>query len=102
MRSVAGWHLDPEPVTVTGDLARRVFASAVLPGSGHFGQIRQQNLLDTHAFSRRTEMSVCALLGQLGATAPWGSIAREWLYEMAPPATPMGESIAQWRRKNPG
>jgi predicted unusual protein kinase regulating ubiquinone biosynthesis (AarF/ABC1/UbiB family) len=102
MRSVAGWHLDPEPVTVTSDLARRVFASAVLPGSGHFGQIRQQNLLDTHAFSRRTEMSVCALLGQLGATAPWGSIAREWIYETAPPATPMGESIAQWRRKNPG
>lgn len=97
MRSVAGWHLDPRPITVTPDLARRVFAAAVLPGSGHFGQIRQQNLLDGHAFSRRTEMSVCALLGQLDATAPWGSIAREWLYDDAVPATPMGESIAQWR-----
>ncbi|OZG28101.1 hypothetical protein BH683_015750 [Williamsia sp. 1138] len=101
MRSVAGWHLVPQPVTMTDDLARRVFASAVLPGSGHFGQIRQQNLLDTHAFSRRTEMSVCALLGQLRATAPWGAIAREWLYDPRP-ATPMGESIAQWRRKNAG
>lgn len=97
MRKVVGWHLGPEPVTVTPELANGVFAGAVLPGSGHFGQIREQNLLETHAFARRTEMSVCALLGQLEATGPWGAIAREWIYQPALPATPMGESIAEWR-----
>lgn len=97
MRSVAGWHLRPEPVTVTAELARRVFAAAVLPGSGHYNQIRRQNLVDTHAFARRTELSVCALLGQLEATAPWGAIAREWIYDPAVPATVMGESISNWR-----
>lgn len=97
MEKVVGWHLRPEPVTVTPELAGRVFSSAVMPGSGHFGQIREQNLVETHAFARRTEISVCALLGQLVATGPWGAIAREWMYQPALPATPMGESIAAWR-----
>lgn len=97
MRAVGRWHLQSGQLTITADLARGIFADAVLPGSGHFGQIRKQNLLDTHTFSRRTEMSVCALLGQLTATAPWGSIAREWIYDDQAPATSMGDLIADWR-----
>jgi hypothetical protein len=33
------------------------------------------------------------VLGQLGATANWHRIMREWLYD-GPPATPLGEAEA--------
>jgi predicted unusual protein kinase regulating ubiquinone biosynthesis (AarF/ABC1/UbiB family) len=96
MRMVAGWHLSPQRSTVTAEVARRTFARAVLPGSGHFRQIQRQGLLEAHVFSRRTELSVCELLGQLEATAPWGSIVREWIYDDVAASTPMGVEIENW------
>ncbi len=38
------------------------------------------------------------LFAQLNATANWHRIARElWPMTSAPPSTPMGEAIRQWR-----
>ena len=43
--------------------------------------------------ARRMEALTLGVLGQLGATANWHRIAREWL-SGDPPATPLGEEEA--------
>lgn len=93
MRAVAGWYLQPGVVQITDKTAHKVLAQAMLPRSDFRDSIFRQRMLGTHAFSRRTEMGVCALLGTLRATNDWHSIAAEWAFDR-PPATAMGRVIA--------
>lgn len=96
MRAVAGWYLEPGEVQITDKIAYKSLSQAMLPRSDYRSVIFQDRSLSTHAFSRRTEMSVCALLGTLGAAGRWHDIVREWAFD-APPATDMGRTIARWR-----
>lgn len=99
MRAVVGWHLGEGELTVTDFVARRAVADAVLPGADLGDKLRQQVLVESHAFARRNELTVCALLGRLEASRPWGEIARENL-GIGVPATALGRRIADWQRVN--
>ncbi|WP_078308123.1 MULTISPECIES: AarF/ABC1/UbiB kinase family protein [unclassified Mycobacterium] len=95
IRAVSSWHLGDGSLRMTPDIARRSVADAVLPSSKFYDGIRNQRLVETHTMARRTEMCVAALLGKLGAAAPWSAIAREYL-GLAGIATPLGEAIESW------
>ncbi len=101
MRTVAGWFLTPGVVQVTDKVAYKAITQAMLPRSEFSESILQQQMPRAHAFSRRTEMSVCALLGSLEAAGPWHDIVSEWVLDAAP-ATEMGRQIAQWRSAGSG
>ncbi|TDZ75970.1 ABC1 kinase family protein [Mycobacteroides salmoniphilum] len=95
IRAVSSWHLEDGSLRMTPDIARRSVADAVLPSSKFYDGIRNQRLVETHTMARRTELCVAALLGKLGAEAPWSAIAREYL-GLAGIATPLGEAIEIW------
>ncbi|TDZ83554.1 putative protein kinase UbiB [Mycobacteroides salmoniphilum] len=95
IRAVSSWHLEDGSLRMTPDIARRSVADAVLPSSKFYDGIRHQRLVETHTMARRTELCVAALLGKLGAEAPWSAIAREYL-GLAGIATPLGEAIEIW------
>lgn len=95
MRTVAGWYLLPGVTQVTDKVAYKAVTQAMLPRSQFGSSALKQQMPSAHAFSRRTEMSVCALLGSLEASGPWHDIVREWALG-APPATEMGRRIARW------
>ncbi len=96
MRDVAAWFLTEDEVTMTTKFARRSVTSLFAPGASHSDTVRHTTLPSEHIFSRRTDLAVSSLLGQLEATNRWGSIAREWTHDN-PPATEMGRTIARWR-----
>ncbi len=96
MREVAGWYLTPGPVQMTDKVAYKALSQAILPRSDFRSGMYQQQMPGAHTFSRRTEMSVCALLGTLQSCGPWYDIACEWALGN-PPSTPMGRRIEQWR-----
>ncbi|MGC7295162.1 ABC1 kinase family protein [Mycobacteroides abscessus] len=98
IRAVSSWHLVDGSLRMTPDIARRSVADAVLPSSRFYDGIRNQRLVETHAMARRTEMCVAALLGKLGAEAPWSAIAREYL-DLADTVTPMGADIEIWSQQ---
>ncbi|MGH3955189.1 MAG: ABC1 kinase family protein [Mycobacterium sp.] len=95
IRAVSSWHVEDGSLRMTPDIARRSVADAVLPSSKFYDGIRNQRLVETHTMARRTELCVAALLGKLGAEAPWSAIAREYL-GLAGIATPLGEAIEIW------
>ncbi|MBY6706775.1 AarF/ABC1/UbiB kinase family protein [Rhodococcus sp. BP-241] len=88
--------LNDGSVTVTPEMAGACFVLAVDPRSGSFGTMTKQWLPPEHVFSRRADFLTFGILGQLRATANWGRIAREWLYD-EPPSTAMGVDIAAWQ-----
>ena len=96
VRAAAGWYLLPGRKTITSRDVHRSLQEAMMPQSSFQEGIFAQQMPSTHAFSRRTEMSVFALLGTLEAIASWYDIAREWI-DGFPPATPMGRRIADWQ-----
>lgn len=98
IRSISSWHLVDGQLRMSPEIARRSVADAVLPSSKFYDGIRNQRLVETHAMARRTEMCVAALLGKLGAEAPWSQIAREYL-GMSAVATAMGADIENWSQQ---
>ena len=52
----------------------------------------------SYVILQRINLGLFALLGELGATADWRSIAEEiWPFVQGPPCTPMGAAEAGWR-----
>lgn len=96
LQTVAAWHLTPGVTQITAKTAHKALAQGVLLGSDFHSAIYRQQLPRAHLFSRRTEMSTCALLGELQARGPWREISEEWVLGAAP-ATGMGRSIASWQ-----
>lgn len=95
LKTVAAWHLAPGVVTVTPKVAHRSLSQAMLPRSEFRKGMYRQHVPREHLFSRRTEMSVCALLGDLRSSGPWRAISEEWILG-SEPATAMGRRIAEW------
>lgn len=98
IRAVSSWSLGEGYLRMTPEVARRSVADAVLPGSKFYDGIRHQRLVETHTMARRTEMCVAALLGRIGAGAPWADIARECL-GLSDSATPIGAAIKSWSQQ---
>ncbi|ONM47556.1 ABC1 kinase family protein [Nocardia donostiensis] len=93
--SASEWCLVDEELTITPELASGAFLLAVDPRAEEFTGMKQQNLPPEHLFSRRADFLTFGMLGQLGATANWHRIAREWLYG-DPPVTELGKIHHQW------
>jgi hypothetical protein len=90
-----GWYLIDEQVQLTPEMATEALIESVLPQSSYFTMFRHQHLPPEHVLARRLELFCQALLGQLGASANWHRIAREWMYG-DPPATELGDLEAEF------
>ena len=69
-------------------------------GAGPYATMQKAaNLPPSFVIIQRISLGLYAILGDLRATADWRAIAEElWPFVDAPPSTPMGEAIDQWRR----
>ncbi|MEZ5381336.1 MAG: AarF/ABC1/UbiB kinase family protein [Microthrixaceae bacterium] len=67
------------------------------------GIMKAANLPSDWVIVQRINLGLFALLGELGATANWRRISEElWPSVAGPPATPMGEAIAEWEAGRAG
>ncbi|WP_067653814.1 ABC1 kinase family protein [Nocardia harenae] len=98
--SASEWCLVDEELTITPELASGAFLLAVDPRAGEFTGMKQQNLPPEHLFSRRADFLTFGMLGQLGCTANWHLVAREWLYD-EPPVTELGKAHHAWLAERP-
>ncbi|MEV0356639.1 AarF/ABC1/UbiB kinase family protein [Nocardia sp. NPDC050697] len=98
--SASEWCLIDEELTITPELASGAFLLAVDPRAGEFTGMKQQNLPPEHLFSRRADFLTFGMLGQLGCTANWHRVAREWLYD-EPPVTELGKAHHAWLAERP-
>ncbi|MGY1977089.1 ABC1 kinase family protein [Nocardia gipuzkoensis] len=94
------WCLVDEELTITPELASGAFLLAVDPRASEFTGMKQQNLPPEHLFSRRADFLTFGMLGQLGCTANWHRISREWLYD-EPPVTDLGRAHHAWLADRP-
>jgi predicted unusual protein kinase regulating ubiquinone biosynthesis (AarF/ABC1/UbiB family) len=95
--AAAAWYLEDRPFKVDRAYVRQVFIDVSDPRSRFFEIMKRQTMPPDAMFARRMEALTLAVLGQLGATANWHRIAREWLYGDEP-ATPLGEAEAAFFR----
>jgi predicted unusual protein kinase regulating ubiquinone biosynthesis (AarF/ABC1/UbiB family) len=93
--AAAGWYAEDGEFTIDRAYVRQVFIDVSDPRSRFFEIMKRQTMPPDAMFARRMEALTLAVLGQLGATANWHRIAREWLYG-DPPATPLGEAEAEF------
>jgi predicted unusual protein kinase regulating ubiquinone biosynthesis (AarF/ABC1/UbiB family) len=68
--------------------------------SGPYGDImKAANVPASMVIIQRINLGLYALFGEMQATANWRRLAEElWPFVDAPPSTPMGDAIAEWRR----
>jgi hypothetical protein len=92
-RDATWWYLEDRELRLTPEVATQVMIDMSDPRSEHFGTMRHESLPADHIFGRRVEMLTLAVLGQLGSSANWHRIAREWMYGDAP-ATALGRDEA--------
>src|SRR5262245_27473057 len=89
-RDVTRWYIDDRVVTIDRETVAGVMIDMGDPRSRHWELMRHETMPPQAMLARRMEALTLGVLGQLGATANWHRIAREWLFG-DPPATPLGE-----------
>ncbi len=87
------WYAQDGEVTLTPQIASDLILGVSTPMGEHFARMRHESFPKEYLFGRRLEHMTLAVLGQLGATANWHRIAREWTYGDAP-VTGLGEAEA--------
>jgi hypothetical protein len=87
------WYTRDETITLTPEIASDIILGVSTPMGEHFARFRHENFPKEHLFGRRLEHMTLAVLGQLGATANWTSIAREWVFGDEP-VTELGRQEA--------
>lgn len=95
VRSLQRWYSEDRPFTVTRDYVSRMMVDAGDPRSEFWDLMKRETLPPEAMLARRMESLTLGVLGQLGATANWHSIMREWLYG-SDPATALGEAEAEF------
>jgi len=67
--------------------------------SGPYGEImKAANVPASMVIIQRINLGLYAIFGEMQATANWRRLAEElWPFTDAPPSTPMGQAIAEWR-----
>ncbi len=92
--------LHDEPYTITPEYAsetvRRFFDT-----SGPYTDLQKAaNVPPFMVIIQRINLGLYALFGELEATMNWRRLGEElWPFVAGPPATPMGEQVAAWRRR---
>jgi hypothetical protein len=87
------WYTDDAEVRLTPQIASEIVLGISTPMGEHFARMRHENFPREYLFGRRLEHMTLAVLGQLGASANWHRIAREWTFGDAP-VTELGEAEA--------
>jgi predicted unusual protein kinase regulating ubiquinone biosynthesis (AarF/ABC1/UbiB family) len=87
---VTRWYIEDGEVTVDRELVTQVLIDFGDPRSRHWQLMRRETMPPQAMLARRMEALTLGVLGQLGATANWHRIAREWLFG-DPPSTELGE-----------
>jgi predicted unusual protein kinase regulating ubiquinone biosynthesis (AarF/ABC1/UbiB family) len=87
---VTSWYIEDREVTVDRALVSQVLIDFGDPRSRHWQLMRRETMPPQAMLARRMEALTLGVLGQLGATANWHRIAREWLFG-DPPSTELGE-----------
>jgi predicted unusual protein kinase regulating ubiquinone biosynthesis (AarF/ABC1/UbiB family) len=77
---VTRWYIEDRVVTVDRALVSRVLIDFGDPRSRHWQLMRRETMPAQAMLARRMEALTLGVLGQLGATANWHLIAREWLF----------------------
>lgn len=78
------WYAEDAELTLTPQIASDLILGVSTPMGEHFARMRHEAFPKEYLFGRRLEHMTLAVLGQLGATANWHRIAREWTYGEAP------------------
>src|SRR3954471_3037499 len=95
-----GWYSHDGEFQLTREYVSELMLQAGDPRSDYWDQMREGTIPADALFARRMEGLTLGVLAQLGATANWYRIMREWLYG-EPPTTPLGEQEAEWLRGRP-
>ncbi len=95
VKDAVWWYTTDEQVQITREAVQRIAIQAGDPRSTHFRTMRHQDVNPEHLMGRRLELLVLAVLGELGATANWHRIAREWMYGDEP-ETELGREEAEF------
>ncbi|MGH8571866.1 MAG: AarF/UbiB family protein, partial [Gammaproteobacteria bacterium] len=94
-RAVTAWYTTDGERTLDRALVGRVLIDLGDPRSDYWELMKRQTFPPDAMLARRMEALTLGVLGQLGATANWYRIAREWLFG-DPPSTPLGELEAEF------
>jgi predicted unusual protein kinase regulating ubiquinone biosynthesis (AarF/ABC1/UbiB family) len=86
---VTAWYIEDREVTIDRELVSRILIDFGDPRSRHWQLMRRETMPPQSMLARRMEALTLGVLGQLGATANWHLIAREWLFG-DPPSTELG------------
>jgi predicted unusual protein kinase regulating ubiquinone biosynthesis (AarF/ABC1/UbiB family) len=89
-RDVTRWYIEDRELTIDRELVAQVLIDFGDPRSRHWQLMRHETMPPQAMLARRMEALTLGVLGQLGATANWHRIAREWLFAEAP-STELGE-----------
>jgi predicted unusual protein kinase regulating ubiquinone biosynthesis (AarF/ABC1/UbiB family) len=94
--ALGGWWLeDHGDFTITRELVTEVMVDAADPRSEYWELMRHETVPPDFVMAQRMVGLVFAVLAQLGATANWHRISREFIYD-DPPSTPLGEQEADF------
>ena len=89
-RDVTSWYVEDREVTIDRSVVAQVLIDFGDPRSPHWELMKRETMPPSAMLARRMEALTLGVLGQLGATANWHRIAREWLFG-DPPSTELGE-----------
>jgi predicted unusual protein kinase regulating ubiquinone biosynthesis (AarF/ABC1/UbiB family) len=87
---VTVWYIEDREVTIDRALVSQVLIDFGDPRSRHWQLMRRETVPPQSMLARRMEALTLGVLGQLGATANWHRIAREWLFG-EPASNELGE-----------
>ncbi len=94
-RDATSWFIADRELTADRELVTQVLIDLGDPRSPHWDLMKRMTMPADAMLARRMEALVLGVLGNLGATANWHRIAREWLFG-DPPSTPLGELEADY------
>jgi predicted unusual protein kinase regulating ubiquinone biosynthesis (AarF/ABC1/UbiB family) len=90
VQDMVAWYLDDEEITLDKETAGQILIDFGDPRSRHWNLMRRGTAPPETMLGARMQAMTLGVLGQLGCTANWHRIAREWLFG-DPPSTPLGE-----------
>jgi len=83
-RDLTRWYIEDREVTIDKRYAGEVLIDFGDPRSEHWELMKRETMPPQAMLARRMEALTLGVLGQLGATANWHLVAREWLFGDSP------------------